>query len=233
MKIPKVMIRSGNGSPDAFCGVLPRWVHRGVGTPCLRAFSIVEVMIASAVVTIGLLGLLQLLVSSLGASFRDTNALVAAELSQEGLEYAYHVRDNNFVRNYPAFPTMGDSEFPGKAHVDFCAPDFETPTFALSGDNKNCFSSTQWSEQRYSLAPQGNFYASQDTVTHFARVVFIQLNDLANPTSANIISIVWWGGSDVPPAGVFPANNDSVDVSRCTQVNQCVYTRAVLTDWKP
>lgn len=206
-----------------------------------RAFSIVEVIIASAIVAIGLTAVLQLLSSSLNNAFRDTDAIVATELAQEGLEYAYNVRDTNLADpsvsppgSSNAFPTSGTHKFPGTAARDFCRPDATTPRFILSGAGRNCFANARNPEHRYSLIPVGNFYVFQDAVTHFARVVSIELDNIVAPTQAEITSIVWWGRSDVLPTGVFPGvSADSVDVSQCTRANQCVYVRAVLTNWKP
>lgn len=207
----------------------------------IRAFSMVEVIIASAIVAIGLTAVLQLLSSSLNNAFRDTDAIVATELAQEGLEYAYNVRDANLADSTVsppgsanAFPTSGTHKFPGTAARDFCGPDAATPRFILSGAGRNCFANAGNSEHRYSLVPVGNFYVFQDGITHFARVVSIELDNVTTPTQAEVTSIVWWGRSDVLPTGVFPGvSADSVDVSQCTRANQCVYVRAVLTNWKP
>ncbi|MBP7811856.1 MAG: type II secretion system protein [Candidatus Moranbacteria bacterium] len=206
------------------------WVRYGKS----RAFSLVEVIITAAIVAIGLTAMLQLLSSALNTAFGDTDAIIAAELAQEGLEYAYNVRDTNLANGRLAFPMSGAFQFPGKNNRDFCGPDFVTPTFVLSGVGKNCFASARQSETRYSLALQGNFYRFQNAVTHFARVVSIDLDNNTNPTQAEVTSIVWWGESDVLPTGVFPGvNADNVDVSQCTRAHQCVYTRAILTGWKP
>ena len=207
----------------------------------IRAFSMVEVIIASAIVAIGLTAVLQLLSSSLNNAFRDTDAIVATELAQEGLEYAYNVRDANLADSTVsppgsanAFPTSGTHKFPGTTARDFCRPDATTPRFILSGAGRNCFANAGNSEHRYSLVPVGNFYVFQDGITHFARVVSIELDNVTTPTQAEVTSIVWWGRSDVLPTGVFPGvSADSVDVSQCTRANQCVYVRAVLTNWKP
>ena len=200
----------------------------------IRAFSMVEVIIASAIVAIGLTAVLQLLSSSLNNAFRDTDAIVATELAQEGLEYAYNVRDVNLADSTVsppgsanAFPTSGTHKFPGTTARDFCRPDATTPRFILSGAGRNCFANAGNSEHRYSLVPVGNFYVFQDGITHFARVVSIELDNVTTPTQAEVTSIVWWGRSDVLPTGVFPGvSADSVDVSQCTRANQCVYVRA-------
>ncbi len=198
-----------------------------------RAFSIIEVMIATGVVAIGLTAVLQLLAGSLDASFRDSEAIVATELAQEGLEYVYNVRDNNLANGRPAFPTAGADKFPGTAARDFCRPDFVTPKFILSGVGRNCFANALSPQSRYSLNQLGAFYSFQNALTHYARVVTIELDNIVTPKSAEITSIVWWGGSNVLPAGVFPGvTADSVDVSQCTRINRCVYVRTILEDWR-
>lgn len=200
----------------------------------VRAFSMVEVIIASAIVAIGLTAVLQLLSSSLNNVFRDTDAIVATELAQEGLEYTYNVRDSNLAATSDAFPTSGTRAFPGTSSRNFCRLDATTPRFVLSGASRNCFPDARRSSRRYSLVPVGNFYVFQNAVTHFARVIFIELDDVSDPQQAEVTSIVWWGRSDVRPAGVFPgATANTVDVSQCTRANQCVYVQAVLTNWKP
>ncbi len=199
----------------------------------VRAFSIVEVMLASAILAIGLTAILQLLSSSLKSSFDNADAIVAIELAQEGIEYAYNVRDNNLVNGRPAFPTSGDYKFPGTTKRDFCAPNNTSPKFILTGGNKNCFANAKQSEQRYSLDQAGGFYDFQNGVTHFARVVSVNLDNISDPKSAEITSVVWWGGSDTRPSGVFTGvDADDVDISKCTRAKRCAYVRTILTNWK-
>lgn len=203
------------------------------GHRCKRAFSIVEVMIAASIISIGVLAVLQLLYSSLGSLLRDSDAIVATELAQEGLEYAYNVRDNNLANGRPAFPTRGDNKFPGTISRDFCRLDSVTPFFILSGVNRNCFPNASQSQHRYSLNQVGAFYSFQNVLAKYARVLTIELDNTAAPKSAEITSIVWWGGSDVPPTGVFPGvTADSVNLSQCTRINRCVYIRTILEDWR-
>lgn len=63
-----------------------------------KGFSILEVMLAFGVITIGLLGVLSLALQNAQVQSISKNYLVASMLAQEGLELVRNVRDTNFIR---------------------------------------------------------------------------------------------------------------------------------------
>lgn len=64
----------------------------------LRAETIVEVIVALVVITIGATAATSLILSSLRATNYNKNSLVALNLAQEGIEYMRNTRDTNWLR---------------------------------------------------------------------------------------------------------------------------------------
>ena len=199
-----------------------------------KGFSIIEVLLATFVLSVGLVAVTTLLSSSLARSFENRKIITATGLAQEGIELVYHVRDTNYLVPEPAFPTSGVREFPGVSNTrDFCRLTKDETSFVLNGGNKNCFRNSNDPAQRFSLDLVGGYYTHQPAVTQFARVLTVDLDDPGDPKSATISSIVWWGGSDQRPANVFQGiNADQVHLEHCTIANRCVSAQAILTDWK-
>ena len=198
-----------------------------------KGFSIIEVLLATFVLSVGLVAVVTLLSSSLSKSFDNRKIITATGLAQEGIELVYHVRDTNYLVPDRAFPTGGASEFPGRVARDFCRLTKAETSFVLSGNGRNCFANSSSPEQRFSLGLVNGYYIGQNTPTQFARVLAIDLDNNADPRSATVSSIVWWGGSNQRPANVFQGGNaDQVHLEHCTIANRCVFAQATLTDWK-
>lgn len=64
-----------------------------------RAFTLVETMVAIAVLAIALVGPFIAVQNALRASYIARDQLVAAHLAQEGMEYIRSVRDANYLNN--------------------------------------------------------------------------------------------------------------------------------------
>ena len=77
---------------------LPRY-HEVVlrGDTYLTGFTIIEILVAFAVVTIGLLGVVSLVVQNLQVQNINRNYVVAAMLAQEGIELVRNQRDLNWL----------------------------------------------------------------------------------------------------------------------------------------
>jgi type II secretory pathway pseudopilin PulG len=63
----------------------------------LAGFSLLETIVVLFIVSVGLLGIVNLTISSLKAQTLNRNTLIAYQLSQEGLELIRNVRDNNWL----------------------------------------------------------------------------------------------------------------------------------------
>lgn len=63
-----------------------------------KGFTLIEVMIAIVVLTIGVLGIYALVTRVISATSVSVSQLTASYLAQEGLELVRNVRDTNFLR---------------------------------------------------------------------------------------------------------------------------------------
>jgi prepilin-type N-terminal cleavage/methylation domain-containing protein len=63
-----------------------------------KGFSLLEVMLALGVITIGLTGVSSLVLQNIQVQEVNKNYLVASMLAQEGLELVRNVRDTNFLK---------------------------------------------------------------------------------------------------------------------------------------
>jgi type II secretory pathway pseudopilin PulG len=61
------------------------------------AFSILEVIVAIFIITLGMVGVSSLVVQNIRAQYIDKNVLTASGLAQEGLELVRNVRDLNWL----------------------------------------------------------------------------------------------------------------------------------------
>ncbi|MDD5291290.1 MAG: prepilin-type N-terminal cleavage/methylation domain-containing protein [Patescibacteria group bacterium] len=60
-------------------------------------FSILEIVVAFSIITIGLVGVLSLTTQNVQVEYVNKNNLVASQLAQEGLELTRNIRDNNWL----------------------------------------------------------------------------------------------------------------------------------------
>ncbi|MFA4833270.1 MAG: prepilin-type N-terminal cleavage/methylation domain-containing protein [Patescibacteria group bacterium] len=60
-------------------------------------FSILEIVVAFSIITIGLVGVLSLTAQNVQVEYTNKNNLVASQLAQEGLELIRNIRDNNWL----------------------------------------------------------------------------------------------------------------------------------------
>ncbi len=62
-----------------------------------NGFTILETIIAFFIITIGMVGVLTLVVQNVQVQYINKNVLIASHLAQEGLELVRNVRDNNWL----------------------------------------------------------------------------------------------------------------------------------------
>ncbi|NCT54360.1 hypothetical protein GW758_00170 [Candidatus Falkowbacteria bacterium] len=61
-----------------------------------EAFSLIEIVIILFIISMGLIGILSLIVQNIQSQDYNKNNLIATQLSQEGIELVRRIRDNNF-----------------------------------------------------------------------------------------------------------------------------------------
>ncbi|NCQ16134.1 hypothetical protein GW814_00575, partial [Candidatus Falkowbacteria bacterium] len=61
-----------------------------------QGISILEVIVAILIITIGMIGVMSLVIQNVEAQYINKNILIASGLAQEGLELARNTRDLNW-----------------------------------------------------------------------------------------------------------------------------------------
>lgn len=62
-----------------------------------KGFSLIELMVCVLIISIGLIGVLSLVMQNIQAQSINKNALIASQLAQEGIELVRNVRDSNWL----------------------------------------------------------------------------------------------------------------------------------------
>jgi len=140
-----------------------------------EGFTLLELLISLAVLSIGILGIMNLMISTV-ASVGDTkNRVVAANLAQEGTEIALNVRNTNWI--------AGSSYDTGLAVGTWCA-DAADQSLSACGS--------------YTINWDGSFYTHDpgDDTGFARRIVIAAGNDGAN-AFIRVQSIVEWDDQSV------------------------------------
>ncbi len=215
-----------------------------------KGFSIGEVMIATFILLVGVIGAIVLTVKSIGNISDGKKAVTAALLAQEGTELVRSVRDNSVTQRtcgssknerctaFKAFAGVPNHQGPSYGWPNIansesvCSVDYR-----LEGDGKlNCSGPTAGEDLYinkdtyfYSHSQGGNYTSN----SHFKRKVFIkyETTDGTPPVSADVnklvakvTSVVVWTGGTMPTT----ANNIESD---CKIGKHCAFAQTRLTSW--
>jgi type II secretory pathway pseudopilin PulG len=143
-------------------------------------FSLIDVLMAVAVIAIGLIGVMSLLVQNIQAARVNKNFLVASMLAQEGIEIVRSLRDANWLKN-PS-PVWYDDIYSGPG-VNYYAIDKDDSTFntVANIDDANT-----------DLYLKGGFYVHDSfggTKTVFKRMITV---DQTGADALTIKALVQW-----------------------------------------
>lgn len=174
-----------------------------------RGFSIIEVLLSAFIFSFGLVSVSNLMLGSLKSSVDTRNQIIAAELSQEGVELIRNFRDNNIAKELSAFnniPTDGTNLCPRIAG-------------RVSGGTAwiSCYSQADGGSALYYGNGTYNYGSANGDATPFLRMVTID-----NASPHNVTSMVIWGGASFPTQ------------TSCNIANKCTYTKLSLSEggWK-
>ncbi len=195
-------------------------------TPILKGFSIGEVLLAAFVLTSGLLATSALMSTSLHNSFETRDAIIATQLSQEGVELVRNVRDNDFAKGRDGF--TGFNAGHKHCRIEYNDPLPPPPPPPTDMDCRGSLGSTSRYTLHYNVS--GFYEHTGSSTERFSRYIY---RDYSNSDkTATIRSFVYWGNvtdpdmfalSDVGTTGI------TVD---CVIAKKCVYTEVTLTSWK-
>ncbi len=189
-----------------------------------KGFSFGEVLISAFVLTVGLTATSALISSSLGHSYDNRDAIVAAQLAQEGVELVRNVRDQNFA--IQADGGNGGDGFQGFDETQ------KSCRFEVDGSFQCYASQGSPSSRRYYLATPfapayGDRFTHTGTADHFARYIYVEYN--STNKAARVVSYVFWDWSNANSMPSFVPSNGNV--SGCTLTNKCVFSEVFLTKW--
>jgi type II secretory pathway pseudopilin PulG len=175
-----------------------------------KGFSILELILAIFVLTVGITGALKLIVSTIKTSIDTRNSVIASGLAQEGVELLRNRRDNAML------DALSDLSQDSEVIFKTALPEDSNCTINVSGvldcapANNNIYLNSDTYSQSVSSAP----ISSNPTV--FKRILNIiyqpseAVNGTAVFTGVRVISRVWWGSS-LPVAA-----------ADCNMANKCV-----------
>ncbi|MCA9365102.1 MAG: prepilin-type N-terminal cleavage/methylation domain-containing protein [Candidatus Moranbacteria bacterium] len=155
-----------------------------------QGFTLVEVMVALSVLTIGILSLVIAVGRGVFATFDSRDVATATLLAQEGVELVYNIRDTNILQRKNAFESID----------------------GLTGDNV-VFGQVHSSNQGEVLSLSGDrFVSSGGTSTKFRRK--IDTKKSSDGETLVVDSFVSWSGeSSFPPIAKCAPSNECVVVS--------------------
>lgn len=199
--------------------------HKRIALHIQRGFSLGEVMLASFVLTIGIITVVKLVADSYRSSENTQDAIIAAELAQEGVELVRNIRDNNIAYRVDHWSTAEDCEHTTSGACDpfqdFDAGNNQRARIDFSTGSLDYGSSAS----NPALNLHNGFYQHTGAATGpFYRIIKTWNSGGANPT-VRVQSIVTWQD----PGSSY---NGGSSHENCEISNKCVYTELLLTAWK-
>lgn len=182
----------------------------------LPGFSIAEVLIAAAVITVGVLATLNLLYSSRTNERGNRDYIVAAQLAQEGVEIVRNVRDNNFAAGGGGYADISSAT--GAGAQPHCTVNLAGVTYATGAQLYACRNTV--------VALAAALATTSVTLNGIVYRRYVNVNYVAANPSAEVVTFVYWGGSWSPGASVATMK------STCNRQSKCAYSEANLLGWK-
>jgi len=213
----------------------------------LRGFSLGEVILSVAVLTVGILPILGAMTGALRTTFDAESEIVATGLAQEGVELVMNVRDNALACKASSGEPdcasyTGFEKFPGDRK--YCRIDYNDDNVfrydsvarrgVLIESSSNCRADNDPAsnaDRYFDLKPNANdFYQnSGGTEGKFKRQLVF---DYDGASAYTVYSIVYWGNSPLPNNAADTVATVIASLSSCTLANQCLYVKVKLSAWK-
>ena len=141
-----------------------------------KAFTLLEVIVALGIITMGILGVFSLVVQTTQVQVTNKNHLIASMLAQEGIELVRQIRDENYIaignvwnEDVSDWDDTFIIDYGGRATIDDTADNIAHPSTQLYYDSTIGL---------YTHVSAGN------TITPFSRIITI-LNDTATSMVVN------------------------------------------------
>ena len=133
-----------------------------------KGFSLAELIIVLGILTMGLLGIVSLILQNMQVENLTKNYLIASVLAQEGVEVVRNIRDENWITN-PPVDWLLDID-PGTFAVDSFAVDYRGRSSVNTAPNINGDTGTQL------FLNSSNLYSHFSTIrdTGFYRLITVE-----------------------------------------------------------
>ncbi len=102
-----------------------------------NGFSIIEVLIALFIISLGLVGLLSLVQMNIRVNYINKNTVLAAQLAQEGLELMRKMRDSNWINEEDGDSVGWDLNMAAGTYIVDYNDDLLSPLSPSTGINDN------------------------------------------------------------------------------------------------
>lgn len=147
-----------------------------------RGFTLIEVMVAVAVLSLGLMGAANLITFNISNSAKAINKTIATNLAQEGIELVRNIRDTNFLQVSNGAPGASwDDDLvqglgnirqlkffcgglnnqninPAPNNIDICAAACRVYAYTKISDGSKCYSDDFGVQAGYDSPIQSDFY---------------------------------------------------------------------------
>ena len=181
------------------------------------AFGLVEVVLAMFILTTGLMVVMLPAIKTIQYTKQNRQAVLAANLAQEGVEMIRNIRDTKFAMRVKGDATL-DKAFDMDAanRVKSCSIDYK-------GILSNC---TGFTKEDGAISLVNGFYESSTANPVFwRRAVLRRVNKIVSGVD-NVrydvtVQVVWGTGSF----------KTDPRLDECTRSNQCVFSQATFTNW--
>lgn len=194
-----------------------------------RGFSLLEGVLASFVLVIGMVAVIQLISTALKTSMDARDHQIAILLAQEGNELVRNLRDNCWTNSSPELKDCGP-EFPQNTN-HYCRIDYNSTDLESCDDD-------DFTKKilRYDNINRTHVHNSAFPATKYIRVVQlrykrfqatgVEINSNRNMAeSAVVTTIVYWGNA-------FPFDvSDEIGADNCNAANKCAFVTTYLSSW--
>lgn len=174
-------------------------------------FSLIEVMIAIFVLSLGLVAISFLMVNNIKSSENSKNQIIASQLAQEGIELVRNMKDGKI------------------AALD----NLSAGSYVYMIDTAGTFIENNSDPNKFKLYLNNFFYtheSSGGTPTKFYRSIYLDItgdkdHDPYSTREIKVTAYVSWNGKG------FIDELQNVDATKCTIGNKCLSVVSVLSDY--
>lgn len=154
-----------------------------------RAFTLVETLIAIAVLAVALIGPFVAVQNALTASYIARDQLIASSLAQEGMEYIRSVRDNNYLNGRVWMDELSSYACYGVTPTSYCTVDPTQGDVHSASTAMTAYSSLNNVPKLY--LSSNSLYNQQNsgTATRFTRTV--QMRTISDTEVEVTVTVSW------------------------------------------